>query len=257
MIVNTAGKIQTSSSPNISTPITTLLNGVGVYETLRTYHRVPFRLEEHLERLMVSARLMGIVSEWNGQTIREQLNRTIVKQRFGESKVRIILTPQDFIITVEQLEEKPRQYYQRGVSLVSYRGVRFIPEAKKIADTVCSLAHAYAEQEGAYDAVLVGTRGQVSECAYANIFWVRNGVLLTTNKNILFGITRQIVIELAKGCRYAPVTSEGLLKADEVFITQTTSGILPVHSIDGELVGTGRPGPMTKALIKQFRALTA
>ncbi len=77
----------------------------------------------------------------------------------------------------------------------------------------------------------------------------------TTNKAILFGITRETVIELAGECTFEGIKYKSLLSADEVFITQTTSGILPVIEIDGQKIGDGHPGPVTKKLMNDFQKL--
>jgi len=154
---------------------------------------------------------------------------------------------------VEKLQEKPSHFYSKGIKLVSFLGKRNIPRAKILADVFCYLAKHYAKTCGAYEALLVDPKKYyVRECAYANVFWVDGGELYTTNKNILYGIIRDTVVEIAGKCNFEGIKLKSLLNADEVFITQTTSGILPVIEIDGQKIGTGKPGPVTKKLMKEF-----
>lgn len=88
------------------------------------------------------------------------------------------------------------------------------------------------------------------------MFWVKNGKVYTTNKDILFGITRETVVELAdKEIEFDGIKYKNIIDADEVFITQTTSGILPAVEIDGQRIGSGRPGPVTKKLMAKLDKL--
>lgn len=252
MIVSVNGHITDESRARVSATSEAFLRGLGVFETLRTYHQKPFRLEDHLGRLYVSADILGIKSKWKVDQAYQETMRVISKMPFKEGRIRIVLTPEDLIVYVQELKEKPKAYYEKGIEVLSYVGQRHFPRAKKLADILCYQAHQYARKRGVYEAVLKDPKGYVHECAYANIFWVENGHLITTNKDILFGITRETVIEIAGGAHFEALRYRDLLKADEVFITQTSSGILPVVKIDGKKIGAGRPGPVTKKLMKRF-----
>jgi branched-chain amino acid aminotransferase len=256
MIVSVNGHITDAQQAHISATSEAFLRGLGVFETLRTYHKQPFKLREHLGRLYVSADIMGIKSKWKAEDAYKEVMRVVERMPFKEGRIRIVLTPGDLIVYVEALKEKPKAYYDKGVELLSYVGQRHFPRAKKLADHLCYEANDYARKRGAYEAVLKDVKGYVHECAYANIFWVENGHLITTNKDILFGITREFVIEIAGGAHFEALKYRSLLKADEVFITQTSSGILPVVKIDGKKIGSGRPGPVTKKLMKRFKSHT-
>ena len=146
--------------------------------------------------------------------------------------------------------------YEKGVRIVSFAGKRNTPRAKNLADAFTYMARQHALSCDTYEALLVDSKDYVRECAYANIFWVNGDALHTTNKEILFGITRETAIELNDDdCVYKGITYRALLRADEVFITQTSSGILPVSQIDGHKIGSGRPGPVTRRLMKVFNQL--
>ncbi|MFH1012666.1 MAG: aminotransferase class IV [Candidatus Peregrinibacteria bacterium] len=259
MIISINGKIVPEAQAKIPVTSEAFLYGQAVFETIRTYNHKVFRLDDHLGRLFVSAEIMALKPRWNLKKTYEAVVKTLAKSKDKEEKIRVILTKKDLVVMVEKLREKPSGMYQKGVRLVSFAGKRNNPRAKNLADAFTYLAKEHAESCGAYEAVLVDSKEYVRECAYANIFWVNSDQLYATNKDILFGITRETVVELAtaleipiefKGIKY-----KSLLSADEVFITQTTSGILPVVEIDGHKIGAGRPGPVTKRLMNALGKL--
>ncbi|MBI5411667.1 aminotransferase class IV family protein [Candidatus Peregrinibacteria bacterium] len=255
MIINLNGEILDQTTAKIPAASPAFLNGFGIFETLRTYNQKLFHPEEHLQRLSQSARAIGLVLKWIPKRLQKELEKTLSLSDNPESHARVVVTQDDLIIYVKPLKEKPEYYYCQGVELVSYAGHRSMPSVKKIGDLLCFLANQHAKARGAYEAVLVDPLKYVHECAYANIFWADGGELYTTRKEILFGITRDIVIRLAGECFYMDVSYRNLLLADEVFITQTSSGILPVVAIDGQRIGNGKPGSMTSELMKKFNAL--
>jgi len=256
MVVSIDGKIVDEKNACIPVTSDAFLYGFVVFETIRTYNKKVFRLDDHLARLYVSADVLGLKSQWSFKQTYKAVAEILGKSKYPEEKIRVILTKKRLIITVEKLQEKPKNFYEKGVKIVSYLGKRNTPRAKILADSFLYLAHQYAESCGAYEALLVDPKKYyVRECAYANIFWVEGDELYTTNKNILFGITRDTVVELAGQCHFEGIKLKSLINADEVFITQTTSGILPVIEIDGHKIGTGKPGAVTKKLMKAFGKL--
>ena len=204
----------------------------------------------------MSADIMGFKPKWTLKKTYKEISRVLEKNKWKETKIRIILSKNHLIIMVEPLKEKPLSMYKKGIKLVSFHGKSNIPHAKKLADAFCFLAKQHAQNCGAYESLLVDSKTYVRECSYANVFWVKAGQLYTTNKDILFGITRETIVELAEGdIIFEGIKYKNILDCDEVFITQTTSRILPVVEIDGQRIGTGRPGPVTKKLMKKFENL--
>ena len=259
MIVSVDGNITDEKKACIPVTSDAFLFGFAVFETIRTYDRKIFRLNDHLARLYVSADIIGLKSKWSFKKTREAVIKALEKTKDKNVKLRVILSKKHVIVTIEKLREKPESYYKKGVKLVSYLGKRNTPRAKVLADAFCYLANRHAKDCSVYEALLVDPKKTyVRECAYANVFWVSSGELYATNKNILFGITRDTVVELAKmdnPCQFEGIKLKSLYGADEVFITQSTSGILPVVEIDGKKIGNGKPGPLTKKLMKQFGKL--
>jgi branched-chain amino acid aminotransferase len=255
MVISINGKITDEKKAKIPVTSEAFLFGNAVFETIRTYKGKVFRLDDHLARLYMSADVMGFKPKWSFKKAYAETCRTLDKCKWSEAKIRVILTKKDLIIMIEQLKEKPASMYKKGVKLVSFHGKRNIPHAKKLSDSFCYLAKQHALSCGAYEALLVDAKTYVRECAYANVFWVNGGVVYSTNKDILFGITRETICELADEIEFKGIKFKSILSADEVFITQTTSGILPVIEIDGHKIGKGRPGPVTKQLMKRFNQL--
>lgn len=247
-------KIIDSTEPILNADHLGFLRGLAVFETLRTYTGRIFRLQDHLERLFSSAEKIKLKSPWSKIQIEDCIQDLLsLSTSDTEKRFRIILADRDLIVQMMELEEKPKEYYEKGVKLVSYEGIRPIPQAKILGCITCYLANEYARQNHAYDSLLINPySSQVTECSYANLFWVKGGQLFTTNENILEGVTRRTVMELAGNCQFKSINLEALKKADEVFITQTTSGILPVSQVDNESFKTGE---VTKGLIERFNNL--
>lgn len=259
MLISINGQIVDEKKACIPVTSDAFLFGFAVFETIRTYNKRVFRLKDHLARLYVSADILDLKPKWTFKKSYEAVVKVLEKSTYRNAKLRVILTKKKLIVTVEKLKEKPENYYTKGVKLVSYLGKRNTPRAKVLADSFCHLANKHAKNCGVYEALLVDPKKfYIRECAYANIFWVNSGELYATNKNILFGITRDTVIELAKAdhpCHFEGIKLRTLMNADEVFITQTSSGILPVVEIDGHKIDNGRLGKVTKKLMKQLDEL--
>jgi branched-chain amino acid aminotransferase len=255
MVVSINGKIVDEKHACLPVTSDALLYGFCVFETIRTYNKKVFRLNDHLARLYVSADVIGMKSAWTFKKTYQAVVEALEKSPYNEAKIRVILGRKELIIIISKHLAKPVAYYRNGISLVTYLGKRNTPRAKILSDTFCYLAKQHAKRCGAVEALLVDPNSYVRECAYSNIFWVDGSELHTTNKDILYGITRDTVIELAEKCHFEPIKYKSLIRMDEIFITQTSGGILPVVEIDGHKIGTGKLGPMTKKLMEAFDRL--
>lgn len=256
MIISINGKITDEDKAYVSVNSEAFLFGYAVFETIRTYNKKVFRLDDHLARLYVSADIIGFKPVWDFKETYDVVVKTLEKsKRWKDARIKVILSKEDLIVMIEKLKEKPKEMYKDGVKCVSFHGKRNMPHAKKLSDVFSYVAKQYAESCGAYESILVDEKTYVRECAYANIFWVNGGELYSTNKEILFGITRETVAELAGNCNFEGVKFKSLMHADEIFITQTTSGILPVTEVNGQKIGNGKPGPITKKLMKKLEKL--
>ena len=256
------------------------LFGDSIYEVICTNKGRPCFLDEHLRRLYESASAISLDIPHDIQWIKENINATLVASGNPDSYVRIIITrgvgeldldpssclEPNIIIFVKSIPIIPDECYEKGiaVSLVSVkRNSRdSLNPAVKTGNYLNNiLAKVEAQKIGADDAIMVNTWGQLTEATTSNIFFVKNGCLHTpeTGCGILSGITREKIIQLAH--ENGITLEEGkwlgdeLVNADEIFLSGTVKKIIPVSILDNHPVGNGKPGLITKKIMRLYLAL--
>ena len=278
--VSVNGRISSAADASIPVFDHGFLYGEGVYETLRTYHRVPFLYERHAERLRKSAALMALPVPFSDAELLRAMNDTVAAHPggLGEAYIRVLLTrgvgeltynpaacpTPTTVIIVKPFPEPPARTFNDGikVSLVSVR--RNHPQAlNPMIKSNNLINNALAMQEalkaGADEALMCNQAGDIVECSQSNFFIVRKGQVLTPplSAGLLPGITRAFVMELAGElgiqAREERVIPEDLKSADEAFITGTTREVTPVVSVDGAPIGAGKPGPISRQLLERVR----
>ena len=253
--------------------------GDSAYETLRTYGGRPFELDRHLLRLRRSIHLLGFTLQTGNDEIKARIDACLSFAGNAESYLRVIVSRGEgdmsyrferiheptIVIYVKPLEPQSEALYERGSSVVIV-SIRRNPieslnpamKASNLLNNALASREAYAR--GAFEAILLNTRGEVAEAAGSNVFMVKGGRLLTPplSAGILEGITRGITLEIAAatGVLYEErvLFPEDLRAAAEVFLTSSLKEIAPVTTLDGAMVGDGKPGPVTKALLAAYRA---
>lgn len=270
--ININGVITGPEDARVSVLDHGFLYGDSVYETLRTYDGKPFLFSRHFARLEHSARGINLRLPWSRAETLEQIRRTLIK---GESRIRLIvtrgrgdLTPDMetcvdpcVIIIVVPLRDLPVRVYDEGVPVVTsivQRGGRFA-DIKTGSLIHQVLAFREAKGKEAFEAILTTADGKLSDGITSNIYLIREGKLLTPSREagIVEGITRGVVLGLAANMGLPIV--EGLFdmneiaKADEMFLTSTTREVVPIASVDGKMIGNGRPGPITRRLLDAYR----
>lgn len=228
----------------------------GYYSTFRTFDRCTRVLgfADHLRRLYDPVP----TPEVSASALRRQLLELLEHYRPDEARVRLIMTKQGQIyIAIEPLKLLPRDVYKRGVRVETAEMHRESPLLKSTAFIgITAEERKHIAQEGVFEALLVKD-GMILEGMTSNFFYVgRNANLTylgTAQDDILLGITRQIIIEIAHNNRlevkYQPLKRDQLAAAQEAFITSSSRGIVPVIQIDQVTVGQGIPGPITKKLL--------
>lgn len=257
------------------------LYGDGVYETVRSYGERIFMRDQHIARLYRSAEAIGLAipidrSAWP-PLLHEAMARNDVGNRRQDAYLRITITrgvgeigldpslcPAPTVVIMAQPLRPPLPaLYETGVPLIIARTRRNLPSAlsphiKSTNFLNNILAKREALTAGAFDSLLLNWEGWVTECTVSNVFFVAEGCLKTpsTDCGILDGITRDIVLHLARETaipvqigRFGP---DELTAAEECFLTNTSMEIMPVASIDGTRIGTGKPGPVTRELRSLF-----
>ena len=257
-----------------------LLYGDGVFEGIRSYNGVVFKLKEHIDRLYESAHTIMLKIPLSKAQMIEAVINTLRANKLKDAYIRLVITrgegdlgldprkclkPTIFIIT-HKIELYPEKYYKEGLKIVTVPTTRNLPEAlnpqiKSLNYLNNILAKIEAINAGVEEAIMLNVHGYVAECTGDNIFIVKKGCLLTPPVYIgaLKGITRGTVIGLARkagvSVKEDVLTRHDLFNADECFLTGTAAEIIPVVKIDSRIIGDGKPGKMTLKLLADFRKL--
>lgn len=251
------------------------LYGDGVYETMRSYEGVIFMLKRHVERLGRSAGTIGLSLPLGAEGIKEALYETLGANSLSDAYLRLTVsrgegpfgldptpcTSPTFVIIARGLPERMPGLYEVGVKAIIPRTRRNPKEAldpgiKSLNFLNNILAKAEAVRLGAYEALMLNVSGSLTEGTASNLFFVKRGSLFTPSQKcgILEGITREVVISLAKGAGLGVMegefSKEELCGADEVFVTNSTMEVLPVSEVDGAGFGVG---PVTRLLMGEYR----
>ena len=257
------------------------LYGDSVYEVLRTFDRRPFKLKEHLDRLEHSARSLEMRLPARDE-IQRAVEETLREAGEANAYVRIVVTrgageialdpaaadePRLIVIVRPVKLPEPAQY-QGGVEVATVgrsragHGATVDPTVKSGNYLVSVLAVAEARRRGAYEAILCDGVGRITEGGSSNFFVIKGGRLQTPplSVGLLEGITRRTVIELCRGSGLSvdevPLWPIDLRSADEALLTSSVRGLLPVVRVDGQPIGDGKPGPITRRVMALYDAAT-
>ena len=246
--------------------------GDGIYEVIRVYKGQPFTLEEHLQRIMQSGEKIRLNIPYDT----EQMS-TIIKQLISENSLDLGIVyvqitrgatsrqhafpgddvPATFFAYTKPLK-RPSEQHNNGVKAKTEEDIRWLKcDIKSLNLLGNILAKQNAVHNGCFEAIFVRD-GFVTEGSSSNIHIVKNGIVKThpANNLILNGITRLVMLKQCEKINIeveeSPFTEIELLAADEVFLTSTTSEIIPIVEVDGQKIGNGIVGPMTKKLQQSF-----
>ncbi len=275
------GEFYSKSSAKVSVLDHGFLYGDGVFEGIRCYNGVVFKLREHVERLYRSAKAIRLEIPVGMREMMDIVMKTIKVNGFRDAYVRLVVTrgvgdlgldprrcPKPSIIVIaEQLEPiLGAESLKRGVRLI-ISSTRRDPvqatshEVKSLNYLNSIMAKLEAIAAGADDAVMLDTRGFVSEATAANIFIVKSRQLFTppVTAGILPGITRATVMEIAQSLQIPvqeqDITPVELLTSDEAFLTGTGVEIVPIASISGVKIGDQVPGAITLRIVEEFNRI--
>jgi branched-chain amino acid aminotransferase len=253
--------------------------GEGVYETLRTYNRVPFLYDRHMRRLRQSAERLLLDVPFDDATLLTWIDQTVAAAgKLDEGYIRVLLTrgvgdlnydPKSTptpttVIIVKPLDPVPSRVFEQGIriSLVDMlrnhpKSVNPVIKSNNLLNNALAMQAAY--RAGAEEALMCNYRGELTECSQANFFMVRGGSAITpvSAAGLLEGVTRAFIFELGRelgiDVREEVLLPKDLESADEMFITSTTRELSPVTNLDGRPVGSGKVGPVTKKLLEIYQ----
>ena len=258
-----------------------LLYGDGIFEGIRAYNGRVFKLKEHIDRLFCSAKALlldiplahgdmmrAVVETCRRNKVRDGYIRLVVTRGIGT----LGLNPNRcknpaVIIIAGKIQLYPEELYRKGMEIITVPTVRNLhsalnPAIKSLNYLNNILAKIEANNAGCEEAVMLNAEGFVAECTGDNLFIIKEGQLFTPplSAGALYGITRRVVMDIAleNGLQVSEpnLTRYDLFNADECFLTGTGAELVPVVKIDGRLIGTGKPGPLTLKLETLYHGLT-
>ncbi len=275
------GRLMNKKEAKISVFDHGLLYGDGVFEGIRSYNCLVFKLSEHIDRLYESAHTILLKIPLTKKQMIKAVIDTLKANKLKDAYIRLIITRGEgdlgldprkckhptIIIITDKIVLYPQKFYQEGLSIITVPTVRNLPEAlnpqiKSLNYLNNILAKIEAINSGCEEAIMLDSLGYVAECTGDNIFIAKNGELYTPPQCMgsLRGITRDAVLELARKSKIPThehvLTRHEVFISDEVFLTGTAAEIIPVVCIDGRKIGNCKPGKMTLSLMKEFRKIT-
>ncbi|OHD60296.1 MAG: branched-chain-amino-acid transaminase [Spirochaetes bacterium GWF1_49_6] len=254
-----------------------ILYGDGVFEGIRFYDRKVFKLDEHINRLFNSAKIIMLDIPYSKDEIKKAILLCCRESGLSDGYIRPVVTrgagalglapwrcsnPSMFII-VDTLQLYPKEFYDNGMPIVTVATRRNIPEAlnpmiKSLNYLNNIMAKIEAKNAGAEEAIMLNNDGYVAECTGDNIFIIRNNFIYTppVSAGSLPGITMGAVVQLAADMGVKTVeklfTRAEMYISDECFLTGTAAEVVPVIQIDGRVIGDGKPGVLTRKLVAAF-----
>ena len=282
LLVYIDGEYYPKSQAKISVYDHGLLYGDGVFEGIRAYKGVVFKLGEHIDRLYRSAHAIMLDIPLTKEEMIRAVIETLKRNNLRDAYIRLLVTrgvgdlgldprkcPKPTVIIIaDTIKLHKTEAKEKGVT-AAITWVRrdsvdaTSHEIKSLNYLNSILAKIEANNMGVDEAICLDHRGFICEGAAENLFIVKEGKIITppTITGALSGITRNRIIRLAKDLGYEVyeknITPTELLTADEVFFTGTAAEIVPVVEINKRKIGDGTPGPVTKHLMKEFEKIVS
>jgi D-alanine transaminase len=248
----------------------------GIYEVIRVFDGQPFELDRHIDRLERSAAALRLQLDPSAEAIGQIAQELLVREGAAEAQIYIQVTrgaaprghaipagvkPTTLIAIRPALAPAP-EILKNGAGAITVPDDRWSRcDVKAIGLTANVLARSQAVDAGAYEAIFVRD-GTVTDAASCNVFAIFGMTLMTApcSNYILWGITREVTLEIARedgiDTQETSFRAEQLREADEIFVTGTSSGIVPIVTLDGAVVGNGRVGPVTRRLMELYELRT-
>jgi branched-chain amino acid aminotransferase len=279
-MVNINGVVTSAADAKISVFDRGFLYGDSVYEVTQTFDHCPYMLDDHLERLWFSASRLDMPILHSRVELKKEIAKTLVKLNQAQAYLRVIISrgegeigldpklglKNNLVIICKALADYPREWYEKGVGVIIADVLRnpidaLDPNIKSGNYLNNVMAMAEAKKRGAFDAVMLNSANEVTECTTSNIWMVKDGQILTPTmgSGILSGLTRKKILGICQAHQLnfseTVIRPVDLLAADEIFLTSTTKRIVPITLLNQLPVGDGTPGQVTKYLISLHDAL--
>jgi len=255
-----------------------LLYGDGIFEGIRFYNGRVFRLEEHIERLFMSARAILLTMSWTQEEVCKIVCDTIRANGLTDGYVRLVVTrgagglglnpylceKASMFCIAASIQLYPEEYYEKGLDLITCSTRRpthatLSPQVKSLNYLNNVMAKVECVKAGVVEGLMLNEAGTVAECTGDTVFIVKNGVVITPkiSDGALDGITRSVIFDLCENLGIDIIedtlTRYDVYTADECFLTGTAAEVIPVVSVDDRPIGNGKPGALFAELLAAFR----
>jgi branched-subunit amino acid aminotransferase/4-amino-4-deoxychorismate lyase len=259
------GKILDSRKPAVLINDIGLLRGYGVFDFIRTHQGKIFHFADHFRRFTRSARLLQLRVPLRQQATEKMIHKLLRKNKVREASIRLLLTggptadglsytDPTFAILIEDIYTFPQKLFTQGAKVITYPHQRLLPTSKN-NNYIQAIRLAPERLRQKAVEVLFTDKDKILECSTSNFFIFKGDTLITPRADILPGITRQIVLRLARKKFWVEeraVKISELAQASEAFLTATNKFVMPVVMVDKKKIGKGRVGERTKWLMKSF-----
>ncbi len=280
-LVNINGEIFPPEKAVISVFDRSFLFGDSVYDVTRSYDGVLFNLEEHLDRLWNSAKLIGMPIKWSKEKIKDEISKTIEQLNTKNAYIRVVITrgedstsialsehlENNIIIFAKEFPENPKWWYEKGVYVKTASILRndkqaLDPNIKSgnYLNNILALKEVNQQHDqNVFDAIMLNQDGMVTESTISNVWIVKDGMIITPKLSIgiLQGITRETIFKIAKKenlkLEERNFSIDEMKNAKEAFLSSSTREIIPIRQVDDSVIGDGKPGKTTHKVIKLYR----
>lgn len=282
LVVYIDGEYYPKSQAKISVFDHGLLYGDGVFEGIRAYNGVVFKLKEHVDRLYRSAHALTLKIPMTKQEMIEAVLQTLRKNKLKDAYIRLVVTrgvgdlglnplkcpKATTIIITDTINLHSTGAKENGITTM-FSWVRRNPvdstthEIKSLNYLNSILAKIEANANGVDEAICLESSGCIAEGVGENVFIVKDVKILTppTSTGALAGITSEVAVKVAKDLGFevtvANLTPFMMFTADEAFFTGTAMEMVPIREVNKRQIGTGKPGPVTKRLMEAFQKVIA
>jgi branched-chain amino acid aminotransferase len=257
------------------------LYGDGVFETMRSYGGIVFKLDEHLDRLYDSLKITQIRLPYPKSFLKGQIYRLLKVNKIKDAYIRLTVTrgvgtvglariickKPTVLIVAKRFIPYPKKMYESGIKVkivkVSQNENSPISRIKSTSFLNYILARLEAKKSGFDDAIMLNSDNKICESTISNLFLIKGKQLVTPplKSGPLPGITRKVILALSSRVGLAPrereVSVRELYNADEIFLTNSLMEVMPVVKIDSKFVGGGNPGPAIKRIHEEYRRLVS
>ncbi|MFA5007958.1 MAG: branched-chain-amino-acid transaminase [Candidatus Omnitrophota bacterium] len=276
------GKLVEKEDAKVSVFDHGFLYGDGVFEGIRAYNCLVFKLKEHIDRLFESAHSIMLPIKLSKEKMIEAVTETLKANGLKDAYIRLIVSRgegdlgldprkckgnETIVVITDKIALYPEKLYREGMAIITVPTIRNIPEAlnpqiKSLNYLNNILAKIEAVNCGYEEALMLDHLGYVAECTGDNIFVVEKGELYTPPQcmGTLRGITRDAVLAIARKIKIPThehvLTRHELYNSEECFLTGTAAELIPVVKVDGRTIGDTKPGKITKLLMQEFKKVT-